>query len=117
MATAEEKIDKYLDSLTRDEKEERMRECIENYDICTLIEIAQTNMMSNVEDLSDKDFNDEYYEWFSCELDEMFEDDEVTVPNGIIIPTDSYKVTHGPPTSCVCDMNAIMREGCQCGGS
>lgn len=70
--TRDEKIKAKLDSMTRDEKEDKMRESIWEWDTSVLVDYAMDAVMGPLGELKDEDFNDEYCEFFVCE----FEDDE-----------------------------------------
>lgn len=75
--TGEEKINVHLNSLSREEKLNRIMDAIADWDINTLVETAQSHVMDSLRNLSDNDLGDEYYEWFSGEYENGdFEDDE-----------------------------------------
>ena len=94
--TREEKIQQFLDSKSRDEKYNDMRDSMWDWDTQSLIESAFSHMEQSFDNLSDKDFDDEYYEWFSYMFEsEDFDDDEK--PKIIILD------------ECKCDLHQLMR--------
>jgi len=74
--TGEEKINKHLASIPKEEKLERMKESMYDWDTEILVDGAWANMQP-IGGWSNEDLNDEYYEWFCCDYEgnEDYEDD------------------------------------------
>ena len=104
--TREEKIQQALDKLTREEKLDRIRDDIYNWDHDTLYETAVDTVMGNLSPLSDSDLSDEYYEWFSYEFeDSEYDDDE----------PEEYNVSEPQQETCTCESRDLLWYGCTCG--
>jgi len=95
--TREEKIQQFLDSKSREDKLRDMRDSMWDWDTESLIESAFSHIEESMDGLGDKDFDDEYYEWFSYkfESDPDFDDDEE--PELQILD------------KCECDLHQLMR--------
>ncbi|MHA2280052.1 MAG: hypothetical protein ACXAC5_04140 [Promethearchaeota archaeon] len=95
--TKEEKIQQYLDSKSREDKLRDMRDSMWDWDTDSLIETAFGHIEENLETLNNKDFDDEYYEWFAYkfECNSDFDDDEELEPKVL--------------DKCECDINQIAR--------
>ena len=73
--TKEEKIQQHLDNISREEKIERMSEHVyESYDRDILVDMALNSM--GLDDLSNSELSDEYYDWFGYEIDDFDDDDD-----------------------------------------
>lgn len=75
--TRDEKIQKYLDSLSHEEMIECMGDHIRDcWDFSSLIDAAIDSMGLRV--MSRSDLANEFYNWFECDIfdDEAFDDDE-----------------------------------------
>jgi hypothetical protein len=79
--TRDEKIKAAIDSLTREQKLERMRESVWDWDMTSLVEAAFSPIEARLENIIQEDFDDEYYEWFASEFeDSKYDDDEEPDP-------------------------------------
>lgn len=75
--TREEKIQKAIDDLPREEKLKRIRESMKEWDYESLLDSAFSSVEESLTNISNADFDDEYYEWFSHEFEDSdFDDDE-----------------------------------------
>lgn len=93
--TRDEKIQKYINNLSRDDILREMKEAVWEWDIATLVDAAFGPIEESMMDLSDSELNDEYYEWFSYRFeDEKFDDDK-------------EEVLELKP--CSCDIHQLMR--------
>ena len=105
--TREEKIQDALSSTSRQEKEDKIREEIYNWDHDTLYETACSYIFSTLDNCNDKDFNDEYYEWFYHEFDDLEDDVEEEIELKVVTDTNIAE--------CICKSSDLMWFGCKCG--
>lgn len=97
--TREEKIQKELDSKTREEKLNRMRESMWDWDSEYLIDLAIKHISDNMAELCNSDFDKEYYEWFAYEFEESdYDDDEENVVDAVV---------ELQPLKCVCGSGGV----------
>ena len=95
--TREEKIQQHIRNRSREEKLEDMRESMWDWDMDSLIDSAFGHIEESMDKLTDEDFNDEYYQWFSCMLESEPDFDDDLEPENLVLD------------KCSCDLNQLMR--------
>lgn len=95
MATKEEKIREQLDGLSREHMFQEICRMIADWDLDTLIEAAQQQVLDNLVDLDDEDFRNEFYKW--------------NYHNFELLQDDPEEMTEASQAKCECDMHQLMR--------